>query len=616
MLTEQTHTEPNWKLLPGAILDGGYEMEELLEADERRARFKIRVLGDRTIDAIATFLPVGGTAAQDQIEAWELLRLAPHPNVSKPLASGQRELDGTPLVYVVTRTPQESLQGVLGERALTGEEASEVLLSGARALEYLGRHGLVHRDVSPGEVLAVGDSIQLSAEGVRKSEGAAGSAQSKTRYVAPEATSGNFTTASGVWCLGATVFETLTQRMCEQGCREQAKELPLGWVLQACLEPEPAHRAKPEEIPVLIRKVPASAAVAPAVEPAISSNSAKAPSTDVVNTNAASVGAAPATVASAAAAGAAAGMSAPAKPAISEPPAARPAASTVSQARTQALKREFDALTAPQSTAAASAARASASAALGGSLGSPVIGAAQASSPARAPASPTISRPGNKFDTPPPTARRSGSPLLGADAGVGRRPARAGFGDEAQAQPSRLWMYVAAAALVVVLLIWVLRSKPSRTANAVPAAATPATQTTAPAVSTPANNSTAANSKAWPTRTLEPDKSGAGTTSARLPAVLGKPSSASKPAGAVSSAAVWRVVVYTFNRQEDAEKKVRTINSKHPRLEAQVFSPSGHSSPYLVTVGGRMTREDAARFRRGAVGSGLPRDSYIQNYKP
>ncbi len=75
------------------------------------------------------------------------------------------------------------------------------------------------------------------------------------------------------------------------------------------------------------------------------------------------------------------------------------------------------------------------------------------------------------------------------------------------------------------------------------------------------------------------------------------------------------MIVFTFAHEADAENKAKFINQKHPNLDAKVFSPDGHGSPYLVTVGGNLTREEAARLRQRAVGVGLPRDSYIQNYK-
>jgi hypothetical protein len=75
----------------------------------------------------------------------------------------------------------------------------------------------------------------------------------------------------------------------------------------------------------------------------------------------------------------------------------------------------------------------------------------------------------------------------------------------------------------------------------------------------------------------------------------------------------WRVVAYTYNRQDQAQKKAATIAQQHPELRPQVFTPTGHA-PYLVTIGGVMARDQAYSLARKSRGSGLPRDTYAQNY--
>ncbi|QNI31924.1 hypothetical protein H7849_23335 [Alloacidobacterium dinghuense] len=92
--------------------------------------------------------------------------------------------------------------------------------------------------------------------------------------------------------------------------------------------------------------------------------------------------------------------------------------------------------------------------------------------------------------------------------------------------------------------------------------------------------------------------------------------SAATPAAAPSTslAGTWRVVAFTYNFQGQAEHKAHTINEKHPDLEASVFSPKGSGAPYLVTLGSATDRASAFRLRDKAVGEGLPRDTYAQNY--
>jgi hypothetical protein len=76
----------------------------------------------------------------------------------------------------------------------------------------------------------------------------------------------------------------------------------------------------------------------------------------------------------------------------------------------------------------------------------------------------------------------------------------------------------------------------------------------------------------------------------------------------------WRVVVFTYNHESQAQQKAAAIAQKHSELRAEVFTPNGRA-PYLVTVGGVMSRDEAFALARKARGEGLPRDLYPQNYR-
>jgi eukaryotic-like serine/threonine-protein kinase len=83
---------------------------------------------------------------------------------------------------------------------------------------------------------------------------------------------------------------------------------------------------------------------------------------------------------------------------------------------------------------------------------------------------------------------------------------------------------------------------------------------------------------------------------------------------ATDSRGQWRVIAFTYNREDQAQQKVREIAQSHPDLSPTVFTPNGHS-PFLVTLGGQMSRQDAFAFSGKAKREGLPKDTYAQNYK-
>ncbi len=104
-------------------------------------------------------------------------------------------------------------------------------------------------------------------------------------------------------------------------------------------------------------------------------------------------------------------------------------------------------------------------------------------------------------------------------------------------------------------------------------------------------------------------------TGAQRPSALrsGRPVAAGATA-APDSATQWRVVAFTYNREDQAEQKVQTLAAQHPGLKPEVFTPSGRA-PYLVTLGGWMSADRASALRSRVRGEGLPRDVYAQNYR-
>jgi hypothetical protein len=76
----------------------------------------------------------------------------------------------------------------------------------------------------------------------------------------------------------------------------------------------------------------------------------------------------------------------------------------------------------------------------------------------------------------------------------------------------------------------------------------------------------------------------------------------------------WRVIAYTYNHEAQAKEKVGQIAGKHPELRPELFTPTGRA-PYLVALGGPMSRDEAFAFAGKAKRAGLPRDLYAQNYR-
>lgn len=104
------------------------------------------------------------------------------------------------------------------------------------------------------------------------------------------------------------------------------------------------------------------------------------------------------------------------------------------------------------------------------------------------------------------------------------------------------------------------------------------------------------------------------TTTAPTPAEVVKPAAPAPRPAPPQAAGVWRVIAFTYHSHDMALKKAKAINARWPDLGATVFTPKGRRGYYLVALGNRMTRNDAARLQRKARSMGLPRDTFVQNY--
>jgi hypothetical protein len=160
------------------------------------------------------------------------------------------------------------------------------------------------------------------------------------------------------------------------------------------------------------------------------------------------------------------------------------------------------------------------------------------------------------------------------------------------------WIPVAGLAAAAVLGAFVLRNPGGEP--------TPAPATTPAPVSRPAPVNKPVNP---PAVTPQPAK----------PSPLPPPNTRADRAGTPdarpsTSAAIWRVIAYTYNGRTNAEKKAKALNEKRAGWRAEVFAPKGDRAPYFVSLGGRMTLTEAEKVQREARAKGLPRDTFVRNF--
>jgi serine/threonine protein kinase len=192
----------NWTSLQGTMLGGAYLLERLTSAAENTASFTTRMGGEGSSTALVRLVKVSPETADQQLQIWQAIKRGGHPNLLAIWGTGRTEVDGHDVIYVVVQTPDEKLAAVLRERPLEPAEAGEILVSMVGALGHLHAHHLVHGNVSPEQILGVGETVKLCTEGVHKAGSPALVEFDTPKYRAPESVDGNATPAADIWCLG------------------------------------------------------------------------------------------------------------------------------------------------------------------------------------------------------------------------------------------------------------------------------------------------------------------------------------------------------------------------------------------------------------------------------
>ena len=243
--------------------------------------------------------------------------------------------------------------------------------------------------------------------------------------------------------------------------------------------------------------------------------------------------------------------------------------------------------------------------------------------PGRETVPPAASREERKM---PPAKARELAPELesGVAAGVTRHRFREDLAtEEKKKRPAVTVAALVIMALVLVLCWWFFRHRPgpaTPTGHQSSAAAASQTlaqeQTGGTAAPPPPASTPSSTTPGQPSHVSKPNE--AVSEAMGAPGATPAAPVAAKPAPATTAEsgdphAVWHVIVYTFNREDQAQHRAQALAARHPELQPQVFSPTG-GAPYLVALGAGMTRKDAWSLRNKARAEGLPQDTYMQNY--
>ena len=240
-----------WKQWEGHVVDGRFPLRQYLGESEGGPVFLTEHVGQRAAIKLTTADP---QTADAQLARWTQASRLSHPHLLRILGTGRCEVGGSRMVYAVMEYADEDLSQIVPLRALTETEARDMLRPILEALAYVHSKGLAHGHLKPSNIMAVGEDLKISSDGICAMREVPSGRARATLYDAPEAGTRGASAGADVWSLGVTLVEVLTQKLPNWEWKGQEEpELPrmpapFGDIAKQCLRRDPQRRCTLAEI--------------------------------------------------------------------------------------------------------------------------------------------------------------------------------------------------------------------------------------------------------------------------------------------------------------------------------------------------------------------------------
>jgi hypothetical protein len=273
----EARTEAEGQLWPdwhGAAINGLYPLRRLLHRREHSAVYLTEGKLYGVSDAAIKIVPTERILEDLQLRRWRTASALSHPHLIRLFDSGHCQLGGRRFLFVVMEYAEQTLAQVLPQRALTADEAREMLPAILDALCFLHRKNLVHGQLKPANILVVNNQLKLATDAVRQAGEPKAAFAGVSLYDAPEANHGRLAPAGDIWGLGIALTEALTQSLPwpekESGTVSLPGTLPPAFsdTVQRCLSLDPAKRPTARQLQEHFKPAP-PVVVRPVAQPAI-----------------------------------------------------------------------------------------------------------------------------------------------------------------------------------------------------------------------------------------------------------------------------------------------------------------------------------------------------------
>jgi eukaryotic-like serine/threonine-protein kinase len=201
-----------WKRWEGQVIDHKYQLRQFLGSTDHSTVFCAEFRAPELRNAAVKFLAADLPHSEQVLAGWKQAQELSHPHLLAIYSVGRCRIEDMDLIYVASEYADENLSEILPQRALTNDEAREMLSMVVEALVYLHVKKLTHGHVKPSNIMAIGDQLKLTSDTIEPFSEARQMRRKRDVYDAPEIPAEAYTPASDVWSLGVTLVEALTQQ--------------------------------------------------------------------------------------------------------------------------------------------------------------------------------------------------------------------------------------------------------------------------------------------------------------------------------------------------------------------------------------------------------------------
>jgi TonB family protein len=258
-----------WTTWEGEVINGAFPLRHFVNGSDHSGIFLTECKAQGFPDAAIKI--IAADPSETQLSNWRTASALAHPHLIRLLDSGRSQLKGHPFLFVVMEYAEQSLSQILPHRALTADEAREMLLPTLDALVFLHQMNLVHGHIKPTNLLVVNDQLKLSSDTIRPAGEPTMRVAKSSVYVPPETKSGGASAAGDIWALGITLVEALTQRPPAWSEGSDSPTLPeslppaFAEIVRRCLNRNPADRPTAVDLEAEMKAAPAPVVSLPPV---------------------------------------------------------------------------------------------------------------------------------------------------------------------------------------------------------------------------------------------------------------------------------------------------------------------------------------------------------------